>query len=752
MKFDFTKEPGRQLESKYTVKDEVPLVTIITPYYNAGQYFEQTYNSVMNQTFPYFEWIIIDDGSTCTEDKIILDRLEKTDARIKVFHEENRGAAGARKCGIKKSLSEVIIFIDADDLIEKQYVEYVYWALERNPGAMWAYTDSLGFYEKEYLWQEEFSSDEMKKRNILTYIAAIRKKVFQDDSIYDEYSGNMWEDWQFWLRLLVKGYYPVHIKQVMFWYRRLSNGALAKIEQDKKLKSKLEEKIRELAKDVPKGIKAITYDGKRNQEFASIERWQWNREFPYKEERTKILMLLPHMERGGADKFNLDIVQNINRQKYEIGIITTVPAQCEWRQKFNEYVDDIFELPNFLGMEDWCGFIYYYITSRKVDIVFNLSSYFGYYALPWLRREFPKIGIIDCVHAEGKYWRSGGYPRISGTVDEVIEKTLVSNKYTRDIIVNKYQKPESKTKVIYTGADEKYFNPDLFDRTEIRKKLKIEDDRPIVLYLCRIAPEKRPFLMLEIAKEVKKRIHNICFLVVGEGPQLVELREKVKKENLQDTIYILGAQKDIRPYYVASDLSLICSLKEGLAITTFEAMLMKKPVVSANVGGQCELVNSDTGRLVECRQDEEKDFDNRQFEQQEVDDYVQAIYQLMKDKEQLMIMGEKCREQILNGYTITDLINTLEKEFDEIKSESNYQHREEISKALRLLGKLPEEIITIYNEYESIQVEFRGAYRFMQYCKDIITFKRSIISVWKEVIKQKSNPKVYRMLKKLGVK
>ena len=67
MKFDYTKEPGRYLLNREMRYDGAPLVSIITPYYNAGKYFEQTFNCVMNQTFPWFEWIIVDDGSTDAE-------------------------------------------------------------------------------------------------------------------------------------------------------------------------------------------------------------------------------------------------------------------------------------------------------------------------------------------------------------------------------------------------------------------------------------------------------------------------------------------------------------------------------------------------------------------------------------------------------------------------------------------------------------------------------------------------------------
>ncbi len=705
MKFDFSLEPGRVLKNRYKGIEDKPLISVITPYYNAGKYFEQTFNSIMNQTFPYYEWIIINDGSTDEADIKILEGFAQRDSRIKVLNKENGGAAGARNFGIQASDTNIIVFLDADDLIDERYIEYTYFVLQQNHEVSWVYTDSIGFAEQEYLWQREFSSEAMKKENLLPYMAAIRKSVFLEGKLYDDESKNMWEDYQFWLKLLAKGYYPAHIEQIMFWYRRLDSGALAKIEKNTQLKENLKKRIQLLAKEVPDGIRAITFDGKRTKEFKKVLKWEWDRVLPFAEEKTRILLLLPHMECGGADKFNLDVIKSINREKYEIGIITTVPAENEWRQQFKQHADDIFELPSFLDMNDWSAFIHYYIKSRNVKIVWNISSYYGYYTLPWLRAQFPELAIIDCVHAEGQYWRAGGYPRVSAAVDSVLEKTFVTNEFTRNIMVERYGKNKSKTQVIYTGVDETEFDSEKIDCSGIKEQLGIEKSRPVVLYLCRIAPEKRPFLMLEVAKEVKKRIEDICFLVVGGGPQKEELRRKVKSEGLGSTVYITGRQEDIKPYYKVSDLFLLTSIKEGLSITTLESMLMGKPVVSADVGSQYELVAEKTGRIIPCRQDEAKDFDSRNFPKEEITDYADAVIELLSHKVDLEKMGQACREKILEGFTLSYLMKTLDKEFTALLQPDVTGKRTGISKALIPLETIFADYLTLYTTYEKKELE-----------------------------------------------
>ena len=62
--FDYSMQPGLKRWNRDLVTDGKPLISVITPFYNAGKYFEQTYNCVVDHTFPWFELIFIDDGST----------------------------------------------------------------------------------------------------------------------------------------------------------------------------------------------------------------------------------------------------------------------------------------------------------------------------------------------------------------------------------------------------------------------------------------------------------------------------------------------------------------------------------------------------------------------------------------------------------------------------------------------------------------------------------------------------------------
>ncbi|MBF9667993.1 glycosyltransferase family 2 protein [Bifidobacterium dentium] len=98
------------------------LVSIVVATYNAQETIESTFLSIANQTYPYFEVIVIDDGSTDATASIC-DMWASSDCRFRVFHRSNMGSAAARNFGIGISSGEYLLFIDSDDLVDSKFVE-----------------------------------------------------------------------------------------------------------------------------------------------------------------------------------------------------------------------------------------------------------------------------------------------------------------------------------------------------------------------------------------------------------------------------------------------------------------------------------------------------------------------------------------------------------------------------------------------------------------------------------------------------
>ena len=101
---------------------DMDLVTVIVPIYNVEKYLERCVESILKQTYQNLEIILVDDGSPdrCGE---ICDSF--TDERIVVIHQHNQGQAAARNRGIEEAKGSWITFIDSDDFVAPDYVEYL---------------------------------------------------------------------------------------------------------------------------------------------------------------------------------------------------------------------------------------------------------------------------------------------------------------------------------------------------------------------------------------------------------------------------------------------------------------------------------------------------------------------------------------------------------------------------------------------------------------------------------------------------
>ena len=100
------------------------LVSFIIPYFNAGSTIQETIDSVLNQSYPNYDIWIVNDGSTEPESIEKLKELEQHE-RITVLHQENAGPGSARNLAANKSKADYFVFIDADDLIYPDALDFL---------------------------------------------------------------------------------------------------------------------------------------------------------------------------------------------------------------------------------------------------------------------------------------------------------------------------------------------------------------------------------------------------------------------------------------------------------------------------------------------------------------------------------------------------------------------------------------------------------------------------------------------------
>ena len=107
--------------------------SVIIPTYNRAHLITETIESVLAQTYPHFEVIIVDDGSTDSTKNVIWNRYGQ-EGRIKYFYKQNEERGAARNFGLKQSAGDYAVFFDSDDWMMPDYLTTLKKIIDKNPG------------------------------------------------------------------------------------------------------------------------------------------------------------------------------------------------------------------------------------------------------------------------------------------------------------------------------------------------------------------------------------------------------------------------------------------------------------------------------------------------------------------------------------------------------------------------------------------------------------------------------------------
>jgi len=202
----------------------IPLISIVIPCYNDARYVNQAVESALNQTYPYKEVIVVDDGSNEETKKV----LKKIEPKItKFITQENQGQSTARNVGISQAKGEYILVLDSDDYFEPTFCEKAMAVfLERNDVKIVTCQANL-LYE-----DGSVNSYTPKGGNINNFIysnAALGSTMFnkldwEKINGYDESMRKGFEDWEFYIRILKKEGCAFVLTERLFNYRKRSNS------------------------------------------------------------------------------------------------------------------------------------------------------------------------------------------------------------------------------------------------------------------------------------------------------------------------------------------------------------------------------------------------------------------------------------------------------------------------------------------------------------------------------------------------
>ncbi len=628
-------------------KDPDPVVSIITPFYNSHTYFKQTYHSIMAQTWQNFEWILVDDGSTDPEALELFTSLPDWSPKIRTYsHDCNRGPAAGRNTAIKHALGQYLFFMDADDLIDPTYIEKGVLFLELHPSVAFV-SAYVAHFQDEETWSPSSANfpGVLIDYNPLTGRLLYRRSAWDQLGGYDE-NRRCYEDWEVWLRAIVQGQRGWTIPEFLDCYRRTASGTLATYEADALRKQDALTQIRSLYAEYFATHQLLPAEPPN----LAFETSWFHADFPRQNllasPRRQVLCIFPHLEIGGADKFNLDLISQLLARGYGVTIATTLPSHHPWHHQFYALTPDIFHLPHLGDPYSWLMILKYLITSRQVDTVLLSNSYIAYYWLPFLRSAFPRVAFLDYTHTTDT-WRGCGYPRVSCQFSQWLHLRIVSCNHLADIY--RALNPESiaNVRTCYINVDPEYWRPDPDRGRHCRQALGIPPEQVVLLTPARLVAQKRPLFLVEIVKTLVDSGLPVRALILSAGHVHLQpdVEAKIAQYGLGDQLQILppvAPGSSMQAYYDIADILLLPSAYEGISLAVYEAMAMGLPVVASDVGGQSELVVPEAGFLVPLGQ----------ADAAEVQAYIEVLHPLVTSPSLRQEVGRQARQRIVAKFSL----------------------------------------------------------------------------------------------------
>lgn len=153
------------------MQDNLDKISVVVPIYNAENNLDRCIQSIISQTYKNIEIWLINDGSS-DNSRNIINKYEQIDFRINALHQTNRGVSAARNAGMDKATGEYIVFIDADDYVDKHYIEKLYKGILKS-GAEVCICDSFRY--ENFKWNNKidntqeyiFNNDSDKNKYII---------------------------------------------------------------------------------------------------------------------------------------------------------------------------------------------------------------------------------------------------------------------------------------------------------------------------------------------------------------------------------------------------------------------------------------------------------------------------------------------------------------------------------------------------------------------------------------------------------
>jgi len=389
-----------------------------------------------------------------------------------------------------------------------------------------------------------------------------------------------------------------------------------------------------------------------------------------------VVHIITRLDHGGSARETLQTVLGHDRGRFRVSIAfgrpetTTADDAALLKadlQQLGQADVSVFQVPPLVReinpvLDAWATVALWRLLRRvRPEVVHTHTSKAGVVGrfAAWLAR----VPVV--IHTPHGHIFYGYYGTVTSAIIRLLERLLakitdrivtLTDRGAQEHVQYKIAGAE-KFATIHSGIDLIHFRSVQVNPAVKRKELGLPPEGPIIGTLGRLVPIKGQEWLLKAAPRVLAEFPQACFVIIGDGPMLGELRQLTSQLGIGLRVVFLGAREDVPECLAALDLFVLPSLNEGMGRALLEAMAVGCPVVATCVGGIPDIVaDGATGLLVPPRDDRA---------------LAEAILTLLRDRSRRAAYGEAARRHVDGRFDVKTMVRSIEWLYDEVWQEKH---------------------------------------------------------------------------------
>lgn len=365
--------------------------------------------------------------------------------------------------------------------------------------------------------------------------------------------------------------------------------------------------------------------------------------------KIKVLHIIKSLGRGGAEMLLPETLKIHNQEKFDFHYIYFLPWKNQMHETIEEAGGKVTCIPskNNISLLLQYPKIVKYCKDNSIQIIHAHLPWAGFVARLVHRRT--QIPLLYTEHNMQERYHfitrklnklTFNWQTLGIGVSEDVSKSIGRN-----------IQPIIPVQTVLNGVNtESFQRKNTFINSIVRAQYGIPSKAFVIGTVAVFRFQKRLDLWLEIIRKAIEVDDNIYGLIVGSGPLEEEIKQKHRELGLEEKVFFVGLQTDVKPYYEAMNAFMMCSSFEGLPIALLEAMSMKCAILTTDAGGIKEVIRSSKeGEMVKV--DQWRSLSN-------------SIVKISKNISELNELQQNARERVVESFSMESMVVTLEKQYE----------------------------------------------------------------------------------------